>query len=1184
MKTPNQIFRNATNLLGLAALLILFNSGISFALPKEKSARAKTPAKTTSVPNQPRFTPLVVDDDEMRTSGAAIPYPAPQYLGPRVVETAASPFVDVRVGIPETPGNQNHMRRQVALSPNGVVHMVYAVISCCTAADTARNFYYFYNAYNCSGSGALQYGSLDKQMIAPGPPADPRPRVMNRGGIFVPPGSSTPVVYGVRYILRTETAPAADVSRRGGATMRDSIECLGMFSIDTALVPNNSPTIALDWVMHPLNDSVWVATCRSGFSPSEIGWSYTTDRGKSWTPVGILPTYSPWFNSVDITGAGNTVYVVSHTDPNDPGAFQTTERPCYLKGTYNPVTGSLTWGIIQDITGDFELPDFLANFVGISALMIGDTLHVIWTDWNNYNGNGFPGVGGHAHHAAVLPDGTVQGPHKITDINIDGRLPARTRTASTFGFMRGNWPNVSLSHNPTTGILYALWSQPPEDGNLGWADWSDVYYNERYLGCYDIFCSASPNNGQAWDDPQNITQTNNPGCEGSFDDPCSHEDHFSAAEKSDSVINVVAIVDRSPGLQEFGCCIDPPPWDLGYVTNHYNVFRLYRAPARAPIPSVRADLNVLPGDTTKLDSIQLKPRAGIYNFPMQLSNIGLADFILDSVKFTGTLNDDYLVTSTDAVPGTSVPIGQVSYFNLTFNTSAVGPTNQGLRSGFLEAYVHTDDLGVPPELRQKTVKVYINAFIVLDLCLNHKIQIHSASNYTDIGVQGSIKDQGGLGMFYPANGHDNFYDGGVMIAWDNNLPDGRGNCADGFPRRVTRQLFGDKFLRCVADGILDSVQGTGSYYNLFLKSVGTDIQDSTIAYQNIWEQSTHADSSDFLVQSTRVINIGPDPIDSVAVGAIYDVDVQVDGVVNASENVGGDTLLTHLGRTWWFGWLAGNDVLIDSCSPGPYAYGFVVVPGSIGNPGDTVRPRGAVVYQQAGFSYNIGCENPWAGDSLLERYAWNLDELAGTRDRNQDTLTGTYQDTSYICIVSGNCTICGGPGAYATGPPWRADMGYMTVAKKVYNLPVNGGGSGVVARYGLEGLAASVDTFFTGPGETYTIIHVASSGGGLSGLMANAVKGIDWYVNHSNTHVGPIQTYRKGDLNNDGIITPADVVEELQYVFLGDDLSFGKVIPVCVADMNNAGGLSPADVIFVIHGAFQYDIPGICPNCLRPCI
>ncbi|HEU4437173.1 MAG TPA: hypothetical protein VFR89_06880, partial [candidate division Zixibacteria bacterium] len=344
----------------------------------------------------------------------AEPFDGYRYLGPFQIDQAASPYVDVRVGIPETPGGNNHMRRQVAVSPTGAVHMAYAVIAGTSPADSALNFFYFYNAYNCSGSGALEFGSLEKPLAAPGPPSDPRPRYINQGGIFVPPGTSVPVAYGNRYILRTETAPAGDVTLRGGATLRDSAECLAMFSMDTTM-GNRTAAVA-----YALNESTWVATYRAGNDPSAIAFNYTTDRGKTWTSDQILGTYSPWFNSVEIAGANNTFYIVSVTDPNNPSAFETTERPCYLKGTYNPVSGTITFNIITDITGDFELPGYKANMLDISALMVGDTLHVLWTDWNNYLGFGFPGPGGHVHHAAVLPDGTVQGPHKITNINIDG--------------------------------------------------------------------------------------------------------------------------------------------------------------------------------------------------------------------------------------------------------------------------------------------------------------------------------------------------------------------------------------------------------------------------------------------------------------------------------------------------------------------------------------------------------------------------------------------------------------------------------------------------------------------------------------------------------------------------------------------------------------------------------------------
>lgn len=1155
--------RKSTILL-VVALAIAFTGFalVAFGLPKTQpvttSGGVQQPAapKVSPTPDHP------VDytaDQEMEQRNAV-----PQYRyrgGASRVISAGVPFVDVKVGIPETPGGNNHMRDQVVVSNAGVAHMVYGVYDGTyptnneSSADSAVAFLYFYNAYDCSGSNALRNGPEDVQMTAPGPITDPRPRVMNQGGVMIPNfATGVPVAYGVRYILRTETPRADDVSRRGGATMKDGSECLGLFSMDTTLVPANSPPVAVHWQGFALNESTWVATCRPSSNPSDIGWSYTTDRGASWTAVAILPTFSPWFNSVDITGAGNTVYVVSHADPSDPNAFGTTERPCYLKGTYVPGTGSLTWGTITDITGNFELPGFLANMLDIDGIMVGDTLHVIWTDWNNYIGNGFPGPGGHVHHAAVLPDGTVQGPHKITNINIDGRLP--DRSYSLFGFAIDVWPMVELSYNSSTKNMYAFWSAPPDDGSYGWGDY------EQYgaLAVYDIFCSVSPNNGRAWDNPQNVTQTNNPGCDGTPGNPCAHEDQFSV---NDRIVNdtawIVAMVQNYPGWQE-SCIRSGISPDPGPLTETFDIFRLYKMPARTPVAAPRGDLDKPPVDTTKFFQISVRPRGGVFAPNVQLSNIGLVGFFLDSVTLGAGLNDGFLVTTQNAVANTFVAVGGNYVFQLSINSNGVGPANIGARSGLLNAYCHS----VSPAA-SFSLPLNVTVYVVGNLCFNRKSQIHSGSNYTDIGSQGSIKDAGGLGMYNPLEDMDAFYDGGAQFAWDKG-GDNRPACASG-PRLGTRQLFNDKFLRCLNEGRLDSVPGTGAYYNLALTSYATDVNDSSIIWENIWEQSTHADSSEFLLQSVKVINVGSTPIDSITMGVLYDVDVQVGGVVAASENVTGDTVVSTLGRTWWLGWIGGNDVAVDSCALGNYVYGAVIIPGSIGNPGDFIRPRGAAMYEQAGFSYNLDCGNPTGGDSLFQRYAWNLDALASEHHRNLDSLTGVWQDTSGA--TPGFFTICGGPGAGATGLPYRNDCGYMAVAKKVHNMPVNPAGNDLVASYGLEGLAAnldaSVDTVFSGPGESYTVIHVVSAGGGLSDLMANAIKGINFYVNHANSQVpNPALGQLRGDLDRNKAASAADVVNLLNYVFAGQD--GGN--PICVADIDVNGGLSASDVVLELGGVF----------------
>jgi hypothetical protein len=1150
------------------------------ALPKEQKPRIERREQPPSKP--PRPTPLVLDDDlwlnpwpsAPTPAEAAAPPPAPAFrpLGPSRVQQASVPYVNVRVGHPEIPGGNNHMRRQVKASPNGVVHMAYRVWDGVndtvvgTADDSNTNGTVFYNAYDCGGSNALAFGSKDVHMKAVFSGInDTRPRVMIEPGVFVPnPATGVPIVYGARFIQRTDLGRGL-FSRRGWATMKDGAECLGVFSMDTS---QTTTTGFIHPVMHPLNESTWVATGRSGGNPNAIAFSYTTNRGLSWSAITAAPTYSPWFNSVEITSKDTTFYILSMTDPADINAFATTERPVYLRGDYHPATGTITFGTMTDIYAQagYSEPLFLPAMLDIAATMVGDTVHVAWVDWNGWLGQGIPGPGGHVHHARILPDGSVPSIQKIADINIDGRLPKIS--SSGFGFATFPWSQIELSYDEINKNLYCIWEQPPPDSSAGrpnyqWADY------ERYgvLSCHDLFLSASPNHGRGWDEPTNITQTNNPGCTGNFGDECDHEYWFSADDQvANDTVWIVAINNRYPGFQESPVT----EGDIGPWTQKRDAFRLYKTPARPPILSLRASLGILPGDTIRLDWLTLKPRAGITSIPLQLTNLGLIGFFLDSVKVTGTLNDGGLVTATDAAPGTFIPSSSPYDFSLNLNTSGVSTFNQGMRSGSLVAYVHTDDPSVPPGEREKSVQIpNINVWVLLqNLCLNRKVRIHSATNFTDIGTQGSIKDQGGYGMYYAFNGSDRFYDGGVWIT-NSDLTANNNGGIPGVPRKTTRQLFGDKFLRCVSDGVLDSVPGTGGgYYNLFLKSVATDLEDTTLVWQNLWEQSTHPDSSDFLIQTTRVINIGGTPIDSVAMGAIYDIDIL--GVSNPAENTSGDTSVAHLGRKFWLGWVSGNDVAVDTCAPNNEMYGVVVIPDGIGNPGDSIHPRGAVVYKQAGFSYNIGFGNIGGGDSLCERYSWKLTFLASTRDRQYDAWTGVWQDT-----LGASNFICGNPNA---GPPYRGDMGYLTIAKKVNNFPINGGGQFNVGRYGMEGLVASVDSFFSGPGESYSLIHVGSNSG-LAGLMANARTAIDWYTNHANYQVGTKQTALKGDLNDDGQLSPIDAMLELNYIFLEYDGEYATSI--CQVDLNNDQNLTPADVIFLLNGIF---LGTGCPNCLRPCI
>ncbi|MCI0331531.1 MAG: hypothetical protein L0196_11420 [candidate division Zixibacteria bacterium] len=1137
-------------------------------------------------PSLPLLLPGDADEPEYRS------------LAPNRIGATTVPFIDVQTGTVEFPYTNNYMREHSVhlVGGNAQVHMVYPIFTgnntspwTGTAADSLQSrIPLFYNSYNCGGSGMLDHpppGIRLSDTTGDGYISD----LMWGGGVlnFASPTQTT-IVYGNRLIQRTDLG-AYIWSFRGTGTIRDSAECAGRFSMippDTLMngnytIPNTDP------VARAINESVWVATY-DGEDPNKVYFNYTTDRGLTWTTPIVSPMSTSWWNAVEIASDGGDVfYLTGMSNPANPSTFWLTERPCYVKGTYNPVSGSITLGPMTDITGDFSLPAYLPIPHQLQGVLVGTILHVIWTDWNNYNGNGFPGVGGRVWHASVAVDGSVSGPHKIANINIDGRLPDRSGTL--FGFAQGPWgAGLGLSYNSANNALYAIWSQPREQYDINGAptyQWDDPWAG--LLANFDIYYAVSNNGGIAWDIPFNLTDTKNPGCAGTAASPCIHEDYFAAyPEVVNDTIWILSITRPKPGFREVvwptGQTPDPGSWQI-----MLNKIRLYKAPARPLQCDARADLFVRAPDTTNMSSIVIPPR-GSHTVNLRFGNISCnpAGVFLDSLVVDPSLNEGagpgLLQVTHTLNPGQFVPLGGFYDFTLTFDASEVGVLDAGTRSGLIKLYVHTDDPSVPPPNNQAVVLVAASVNIVPSYCLNQQIRIHSATNVTDIGTQGSIADEAGTAglMYYPgaSDASNRFYDGGVWIA---NSELDAGLCESN-PRRITRQIFGDDFLRCIADGELDSVPTTGGY-NLWMRSVATDVGDSSLIWLNLWEQSTHPDSSDWLVQNVRAINASENSIDSVALGALYDIDV-FSNISQPARNVGGDTIILGAdSRSYHLGWIAGNDVLVDTCTPNSQLYGFIVIPDPLSAPplGDTVEPRLAVVHRGTAFAYNLDC-NASGGDSLAQRWSWNVTGFHSPTNRIRDPNRG---DDSLIYDLNTSHAFAD---TCSDGRLWRADMDYMTIAKKVYNFPTNLGAREAVARYGLGSLAASVDTFFRGSGESYSVIHIGSITG-LSGLINSARKAVAWFWNHAGQHVGTTgsQTGLRGDLNDDRNLSGADIVAELGYIFNGMDNPFGSLIPKCVADVNGDGNLSGADIVTVINGTFN--APGgvnpspACPLCLTSC-
>jgi hypothetical protein len=318
-------------------------------------------------------------------------------------------------------------------------------------------------------------------------------------------------------------------------------------------------------------------------------------------------------------------------------------------------------------------------------------------------------------------------------------------------------------------------------------------------------------------------------------------------------------------------------------------------------------------------------------------------------------------------------------------------------------------------------------------------------------------------------------------------------------------------------------------------------------------------------------------------GVLYDIDVfdlNLDPPVGANPglNTNGDTVIAGGdGRFYHLGWQSGEDYTAASgdldCNPNNEFYGALFIPGSTGSPGDTIGAAGFVMYKQRAFSYNIDNQNTLGGDTLAQRYAKYVVGPHSTEQAADDSLTGVVEDSTDI---NGRCHGVGGK-AYSD------DDGYMAIVKRATVQPNDSIGT-LVARYGIDGVAAAIDPAFAGPGETYTVIHL-SAYNGFNELVANAQKAIDWYNNHANTPITSVLNGLRGDLDFTADLGPPDVSRLLLYSFLGQEYfgSPAKFVTNCIADPNGNGTAGEAtDVVILLLGTFS-DLSA-CPWCLKACL
>jgi hypothetical protein len=1099
------------------------------AAKKAQAERAGAVAAKKSAISQNR---QVLTGTEQETS-----IPLPRTVGPSV-QSVGVPFITIQTGARELDMNNTWNRMiqrdgSAATTTGGTVHMTYGIFK----NVAGQNNTYRYNVYNAPGfANAMKYA--DGTEPAHGATS------MQNGGLSVQRGSNAAMMYG--------RGPVANAANSGTLVSLDGAQALGLFTLDSVagtgatgnplfnpLDPNGLIVDSANWV---------VATADFGGTGSGAGtipdiWvTRSTDAGETW-PVPVYRSNGGFVGECDIVSNGsNLVYIVSPADPADTGAFFTTEHPCYIKST----DGGVTWSSMTSIT-PFD-PNYPLVEIGIDAIMIGDTLHAFWLEWDQ---GLFPGgPGGRVRHVAVFPSGLTNGPQKIADINIDGNEPDRSTTA--LGAGNGLWVHISSSYRPSpTPVLYCLWSQPPDNGSGGYADSTDPALTPaQYFGNFDIFCAASRNNGRSWDLPTNVTQTNAPGCNGTTI-PCFSEDKFSAAFIADTLIYILAAVDKFPAFQLNG---DPGP-DTRLSDEH----RLYLAPARNP--SIVA--SCLTAASQPTGNLHLIPNQAPTFITITVSNTGLADLILDSVTLSGSLigaGANGLLVTHNAVNGTSVPELASTNFTLELDPGLVGPAQQGLRTGQLTAYMHTNDgLSLNPTT---SCAITVNAYVVDVLCLNSGIIIHSATNNSDIFSQGVVASQTGNGLFYPSNGTGRFFDGGVAIV----------NPAVAAGPKGLRQYFNDTFLRCVRNFVLDSLPDGGGNYNLYAKSLATGLQDSGVVWENIYEQSTNPAYSDFLVQTVKVANISGADIADAILGVAYDIDAPA----NAAINHGNVTsfVATDDGKTYEMIWISGG-ALADSCLSNDQYYGAVAIPNGTAST-SPVSSRGAVVYNNRAIADNFDNTVLTGGDTLFTRYM----DVTGTHvwdDATDSLLTG-------FTLGADTCSNFPSPGSFPIG----RDLGYTMGVEKV-TLVNNTVVGPFVARYGLEALAASIDTIsLGGPVESYTVLHIGSVAD-LALLLEAADSAVSFYNATAGVQVGGgiggtgVVYSIRGDMNGSTDAQPNDVVLLLNRVFVGTPIPDPNGFD-CPSDLNFDGQATPTDVVLELNCVFNPPPGGPAnPGCLLQC-
>jgi hypothetical protein len=269
------------------------------------------------------------------------------------------------------------------------------------------------------------------------------------------------------------------------------------------------------------NDNIHIVSCENwpnAGDPQAIGYTVSTDGGASWSRIIVVDTLETISQTVVASPVSDKVAIL-YSHPND---FETQWRNNIY---YIQSDDGLTWDWRSgrvNVTG-YGAPDSLYSYIDLAAIYdYNDNLNIIWNaQW----------VGEEVVYHKTFLFHYSTGSHTITQMR---ETPE-------------NWPPA--------GCDYGAWNRPVCKMSLGVHQASGnifaVYTAFDSLDCSaggfangDIHMQYSADGGMTWSPPENLTNTQTPGC---IAGNCDSDHWATLADRVDDDLHIIYIEDKDAG-------------------------------------------------------------------------------------------------------------------------------------------------------------------------------------------------------------------------------------------------------------------------------------------------------------------------------------------------------------------------------------------------------------------------------------------------------------------------------------------------------------------------------------------------------------------------------------------------------------------------------------------------------------